>query len=86
MDRSTSPQIEPTEDPTTVTSSRHHINAYERRAAFAWRREFPATWLPRRRMAHRLRVASAYYPAIRLPSKARVRLNADDGDRPGRCE
>jgi len=74
-------KVEPERDPTTNTefSSRHLIHAYERGAAkFGWdsRNRTPGgqrdgAWLIGQG------VATAYYPALRIPGAARVRMNAD---------
>ena len=74
-------KIEPTRDPTKDTefSSRHLMEAYERGAAkFNWTSRNPqprsrrdGSWLIGQG------VATAYYPALRLPGGARVRVNAD---------
>ncbi|HEY1496502.1 MAG TPA: xanthine dehydrogenase family protein molybdopterin-binding subunit [Candidatus Solibacter sp.] len=74
-------KVEPTRDPTKDVefSSRNLIEAYERgAAAFGWNARSPrpgsrrdGPWMVGQG------VATAYYPTLRLPSKARVRLQAD---------
>jgi xanthine dehydrogenase YagR molybdenum-binding subunit len=74
-------QIEPPKDPTQdhEFSSRHLLKAYERGSEkFNWQAGFAkprsrrdGSWLVGQG------VATAYYPALRLPSSARVRLLAD---------
>ena len=72
---------EPTKDPTSGNefSSRHLNEAYERGAAqFGWHRRQAE---PRSQRDGRWLigqgVASAYYPALRFPGSARVRISAD---------
>ncbi|MCU1336716.1 MAG: dehydrogenase [Bryobacterales bacterium] len=73
--------VEPKRDPTKDNefSSRHLLEAYERGAAkFGWAARNPqprsqrdGSWLIGQG------VATAYYPVLRLPGAARVRVNAD---------
>jgi xanthine dehydrogenase YagR molybdenum-binding subunit len=72
---------EPAKDPTKGTefSSRNLLEAYARGAArFGWsaRRRSPGSERDGRWLIGR-GVATAYYPALRLPASARVRISAD---------